>query len=103
MIKTSELLPKFSSEAFAIRTSRIISKNPLTFTNKPDGMFIRKKDGGFTDHKPSALVFTKFYDAEDFVKDWKRINPECRDYPFFLISVEVELVVQRQLSVFRQI
>lgn len=102
-MKFSELVSKASSEAFAIRTSRIISKNPLTFTNKPDGMFIRKKDGGFTDHKPSALVFTKFYDAEDFVKDWRKVNPELRDYPFFLIKVEVELVVQRQLSVSGQI
>jgi hypothetical protein len=89
--------------AFALRTSRVISKNPLVLTNKPDGMFIRKKDHLFTDHKPSAMIFTKAYDAEDFLIDWKKIHYEFRNYPFFLIQVEVEPVVQRQVAVLRQL
>ena len=102
-MKLKKLFDITRNPAYALRTSRIIGKNPASFTGKPDGMFIRKEDGLFTDHKPNALVFDKAYDAEDFLKSWKQLHPEFQDYPFFLIQVEVEPVVQRQIAVLKQL
>lgn len=92
----------YAAVTFAIRTSRRVG-NPARPTGKPDGMFIRKKDALFTDHKPSAMSFMTEHDAVDFLANWKILHPEVSNYPYFLVQVESELIVKKQIKILKQL
>lgn len=90
---------------YAIRFSKFLGKvnGQLSFSKKPDGMFLRN-DGGHTDHKSNAKVFetleAAMTEAPNVAKPYAVVIGEPRlEARVFVVEVTTKPVIHTQISV----